>query len=63
MDYKLAYKMQLDRLTQIAQDPAWKAWAWEYAKELAADKSGVFAGIDADLVAKMNEKKIISKKD
>lgn len=49
MDYELAYKMQLDRLIQIAQDPAWKAWAWEYAKELASDKSGVFAGIDEDL--------------
>lgn len=53
MDYKLACKMQLDRLTQIAQDPAWKAWAWEYAKELAADKSGVFKGIDEDLKKSM----------
>lgn len=63
MDYQLAYKMQLERLVKIAQDPTWKAWAWEYAKELAADKSGVFAGIDVELAAKMNEKKIISKKD
>jgi len=53
MDYKLPYKMQLDRLTQIAQDQAWKAWAWEYAKELAADKSGVFKGIDEDLKKSM----------
>ena len=63
MDYELAYKLQLDHLVRIAQDPAWKAWAWGYAKELAADESGVFAGIDADLAAIMNEKKIISKKD
>ena len=57
MDYKLAYKMQLDRLVQIAKDPAWKSWAWDYAKQLAADKSGVFKGIDEDLKKAMQELK------
>lgn len=53
----------LNWLVDVASQQAWRAWAWEYAKDLSADKSGVFAGIDADLVARMNEKKIISKKD
>jgi len=55
MDYQLAYKLQLEKLVRIAQKPEWKAWAWEYAKELAADKSGAFKGIDSDLVKAMQE--------
>jgi len=46
MDYKLAYRLQLEKLIHIAQSPAWKAWAWDYAKQLAADKSGVFKGLE-----------------
>jgi hypothetical protein len=53
MDYELAYRLQLEKLIHIAQSPAWKAWAWDYAKELAADKSGVFKGIDDDLAKAM----------
>jgi hypothetical protein len=53
MDYELAYRLQLERLIQIAKDPAWKAWTWDYAKQLAADKSGVFKGIDDDLAKAM----------
>lgn len=53
MDYKLAYRLQLEKLIHIAQSPQWKAWAWDYAKELAADKSGVFKGIDDDLAKAM----------
>jgi hypothetical protein len=55
MDYQLAYKLQLEKLVRIAQKPEWKAWVWEYAKELAADKSVVFNGIDADLMKAMQE--------
>ncbi len=53
MDYELAYRLQLEKLIHIAQSPAWKAWAWDYAKELSADKSGVFKGIDDDLAKAM----------
>lgn len=63
MDYQLAYKMQLEKLMKLAEKPEWKAYAWQYAQDLAADKSGVFAGIDVELASKMNGKKIISKKD
>jgi len=57
MDYQLAYKLQLEKLVRIAQKPEWKAWAWECAKELAADKFGVFKGIDTDLAKAMQELK------
>lgn len=57
MDYELAYRLQLDHLVRIAQDPKWKSWAWEYAKELSADKSGVFKGIDEDLKKAMQNLK------
>jgi hypothetical protein len=57
MDYELAYRLQLEKLIHIAQSPQWKAWAWDYAKQLAADKSGVFKGIDDDLAKAMKELK------
>jgi len=57
MDYQLAYKLQLEKLIMIAQKPEWKAWAWHHAKELAADKSEVFKGIDTDLAKAMQELK------
>lgn len=63
MDCELACRMQLERLIKLAEKPEWKAYAWQYAQELAADNSGLFAGIDVELAAKMNEKKIISEKD
>ena len=53
MDYELAYRLQLEKLIHIAQSPQWKSWAWDYAKQLAADKSGVFKGIDDDLAKAM----------
>jgi hypothetical protein len=53
MDYELAYRLQLEKLIHIAQSPAWKSWAWDYARQLAADKSGVFKGIDDDLAKAM----------
>lgn len=31
----------------------WQKYAWSRAKELAADKSGLFAGIDQDLAQAM----------
>jgi hypothetical protein len=57
MDYEPAYRLQLEKLIHIAQSPQWKAWAWDYAKQLAADKSGVFKGIDDDLAKAMKELK------
>ena len=35
----------LNRLIELASQPAWKAWAWDYAKTLDADSSGAFKGI------------------
>jgi hypothetical protein len=57
MDYEPAYRLQLEKLIHIAQSPQWKAWAWDYAKQLAADKSVVFKGIDDDLAKAMKELK------
>ena len=47
------YEHTLETLTQLAQNPGWKAWAWHYAKELDAEQSGYFRGMAADLKAAM----------
>ncbi len=57
MDCELIYRKQLERLIDLAKQPAWKAWAWHYAKELAACDSGLFAGIDSDLAKAMQDMK------
>lgn len=47
------YEHTLARLIQLAKNPGWKAWAWDYAKTLDADSSGYFAGIADALKAAM----------
>jgi hypothetical protein len=44
------YQRQLNQLLQQARVPGWKAYAWNRAKELDADQSGMFAGIADALV-------------
>lgn len=48
-----AYQLQLAHLVQLAQQPAWKAYAWSRAKDL--DKTPPFEGIAADLITNMKE--------
>lgn len=49
------YKTQLDHLIKLAKNPGFKAHAWSRAKELAEDRTGLFAGIDQDLKTKILE--------
>ena len=51
------YQEQLEHLIDMARDPAWKSYAWSRAKELDADKSGLFSGIAADLTAAIKGEK------
>lgn len=50
------YALHLDHLKTLAAHPGWKAYAWNRAKDLAADPSGLWAGIDKDLAAAMAPK-------
>jgi hypothetical protein len=50
-DKKAEYRATLDHLIAMARDQGWKVYAWGRAKELEADKSGLFSGIAADLTA------------
>jgi len=43
------YQATLEHLVSMARDQGWKIYAWGRAKELDADKSGLFRGIAADL--------------
>jgi hypothetical protein len=47
------YTHTLARLIQLAKQPAWKAWAWNYAKKLDSDPSRYFRGIAEDLKSAM----------
>ena len=47
------YDQQLQHLINLAQQPGWKAYAWERAKTLHREESGLFRGIAADLKAVM----------
>jgi hypothetical protein len=53
LDLHGAFDHQLQSLTRLAKQPAWKAWAWHRAKELDADPSGVFTGMAEALKAAM----------
>lgn len=50
------YEHTLARLVQMAGQPAWKAWAWGYAKELDKESSGYFRGIAQELKDAMTAK-------
>lgn len=48
-----AFDRQLQNLIRLAQSPGWKAYAWHRAKELDADRSGLFRGMADALKAAM----------
>lgn len=43
----------LDRLVLLSKQPAWKAYAWHEAQKLTKDITGLFAGLDEALTARM----------
>ena len=47
------YDQQLQHLIKLARQPGWKLYAWERAKTLHREESGLFRGIAADLKAAM----------
>ena len=47
------YDQQLQHLINLARQPGWKAYAWERAKVLHREESGLFRGIADDLKAEM----------
>lgn len=47
------FDKQLQWLIHLAQQPAWKLYAWEAAKELDAEDSGLFKGMADALVKAM----------
>ena len=47
------YDQQLQHLINLARQPGWKAYAWERAKTLHREESGLFRGIADDLKAAM----------
>ena len=47
------YDQQLQHLIRLAKQPGWKAYAWERAKTLHKEESGLFRGIAEDLKAAM----------
>jgi hypothetical protein len=53
-DRQAEYQAQLQHLISLARLPDWKLYAWNRAKELDADKSGLFHGIAQDLTAAMS---------
>lgn len=50
-DRQAEYQATLEHLIDMARDQGWRVYAWGRAKELEADKSGLFYGIAADLTA------------
>ena len=47
------YSLQLQHLIRLAKQPGWKLYAWERAKTLHREESGLFRGIADDLKAAM----------
>ncbi len=47
------FALTLEHLTTLAKDPGWKHYAWGRAKELDADRSGLFKGMAEALKAAM----------
>ena len=52
-DYHAHIEEQFAWLLSMARNPATKAHAWHRAKELAADESGLYAGMDRRLAEAM----------
>lgn len=53
----LTYQDHLTHLITMASNPGFKAHAWHRAKELDADRSGLWRGIAADLERAMRSQK------
>lgn len=51
-----AYQRQLDHLAAMANNDAWKKYAWQRALELEACETGMWAGISTDLISTMKER-------
>jgi hypothetical protein len=49
------YRLQLDWLKCLAMIPGWKAYAWHRAKQLDADRSGLWTGIADQLVKEVKK--------
>lgn len=47
------YDQQLQHLVRLAKQPGWKAYAWQRAKDLDREETGLFRGIAEDLKAAM----------
>ena len=54
-DRDAVYAQQLDWIVHLAKQRAWKAYAWEKAKEMDADQSGLFSGIAKDVKKRMQK--------
>ena len=50
------YKQTLEHLIWMASLKGAKAYAWDRAKKLEADPTGIWQGITADLTKAINEK-------
>lgn len=53
------YAKQLAHLLALAREPGWRAHALHRAKELDADRSGLWSGIAADLEKAMRSPKSV----
>lgn len=49
------YDVQLQHLIRLARNPGFKSYAWARAKELDADRSGMFTGIAEALKNAINK--------
>ena len=54
-DRDAVYAQQLEWVVNLAKQRARKAYAWAKAKEMDADRSGLFAGIAEDVKKRMQE--------
>jgi hypothetical protein len=53
------FKSELDALVLLAEQDAWKAYAWHRARQLERCKSRLWIGLPAALVAAMKAKEAV----
>ena len=51
------FNSELDALVLLAEQPAWKAYAWHRAQQLEQHWTGFWVGLPAALTAAMHERK------
>lgn len=51
------FQRHLAHLIAMAKAPGWKAYAWQRAKELDADRSGLWTGIASALVTALERER------